>query len=155
MKTNLYRHLLNTWLLAHLLHPLMFFIDCNIVQSNQLLFSWTPSSVLAFSGFGMMVSIPAAFISMFSLMILVRADLPGRLAFITWLIIVPLSAAAGGTFVMKFIVGFFDPTFVGIFIPGMMAGTAAVLIRYKQFMKLVRTANDKNGSVYRQFFSGR
>ncbi len=155
MKTKLYKYLLYTWLLAHLLHPLMFFIDSNIIQSNQLFFSWTPASIFAFSAFGIMVSVPAAFISMLSLMILVRSDLPARLAFITWLIIVPLSAAAGGAFVMKYAVGFFDPTFIGIFIPGMMAGVAAVLIRYKQFLKLVRLVNDKSVPSYGQFFYGR
>ena len=155
MKTNLYRHLLYTWLLAHLLHPLMFFIDCKLVQSNQLYFSWEPSSIAAFSGFGVLVSFPAALISMFSLWILVRSDLPARLSFITWLIVVPLSAAAGGAFVMKFIVGFFDPTFIGIFVPGMMAGLAAVLVRCKQFLKLLRVVNDKSVPSYGQFFYGR
>ncbi|MCG2617880.1 hypothetical protein LZZ85_26500 [Terrimonas sp. NA20] len=155
MKTNLYKHLLYTWLLSHLLHPLMFFIDCQLVQSNQLFFSWEPSSIIAFSAFGILVSVPAAFISMFSLRILVRSDLPVRLSFITWLIVVPLSAAAGGAFVMKFVVGFFDPTFLGIFVPGMMAGVASVLIRYKQFAKLVRSVNDKSVPSYGQFYYGR
>ncbi|MET0463725.1 MAG: hypothetical protein ABW007_11240 [Chitinophagaceae bacterium] len=155
MKTNLYKHLLYTWLLSHLLHPLMFFIDCRLVQSNQLFFSWTPASVFAFSGFGVLVSVPAAFISMFSLVILVRSELPARVAFITWLIVVPLSAAAAGAFVMKFVVGFFDPTVIGIFVPGMMAGIASVLMRYKQFAKLVRSVNDKSVPSYGQFYYGR
>ena len=144
MRSKIYQHLLWTWVLAHLLHPLLFGIYCRIIGSDQLFFGWNHfSSVLSFTCLGIIVSMPALVISLVSLRIILFASHRPVIAFTAWLLSVLLAINIGAYFMLTMFMGFFDPSFLNIFIPGMMAALAAILIRYKQFGSLIRKVNER------------
>lgn len=144
MKQTVYKHLFFTWMLAHALHPIFFGIYCSIIENNQLFFGWDHlKSLLSFTCLGIVVSMPALVISVISLRIILFASHRPAVAITAWILSVLLAINIGAYFMLMMFMGFFDFSFLNIFIPGMMAGVAAILIRYKQFVRLVHGGNER------------
>ena len=139
MKADTFKYLFYTWMLAHLIHPLVFGIYCNLVGNGQLFFGWNHLfPVLSFTCLGILISLPALFISFISLRIILVFSLRPLMAMAAWIFAVSVSVHIGGYFMLMSFLGYVDLSFLGILVPGMIAGLAAVLLRYKQFKKLVQ-----------------
>jgi|GEM_PF-5416995 len=144
MKQTIYKHLFFTWVLAHALHPVFFGIYCSVIENNQLFFGWNHfRSLLSFTCLGIIVSMPALVISAISLRIILFASHRPVVAFTAWILSILLAINIGAYFMLTMFMGFFDFSFLNIFIPGMMAGVVGVLIRYKQFVRLVHAIDDR------------
>lgn len=74
------------------------------------------------------------------------ASRPG-IAFIVWLLTVVAAINTGAWFTLTMFMGFFNLSFLGIFIPGMIAAVVAIIIRRKQFVTLVYTVRFNQLSV--------
>ncbi|PZR29725.1 MAG: hypothetical protein DI535_01055 [Citrobacter freundii] len=144
MKQTIYKHLFFTWMLAHALHPVFFGICCSIVENDQLFFGWDHlKSLMSFTCLGIVVSMPALVISVISLRIILFAAHRPAVAITAWILSVLLAINIGAYFMLIMFMGFFNFSFLNIFIPGMIAAVAAILIRYKQFIRMVQGVNEK------------
>lgn len=144
MKTTISKHLLYTWLLSHLLHPFLFGIYCNIIESNQLFFGWDHlASVLSFTCLGVMISMPVLIISFFVLPLIVFNARRPVFAMAAWILFILIAVSITAYVMLMGYMGYFNFSFLNIFVPGMMASVLSVLIRYKQFIRLIRSARHK------------
>lgn len=142
MKANFYRYLFFTWMVAHMLHPVVFGIYCSAIEGDQLFFGWNNlGSVLSFTCLGIIISMPALCLSALSLQAILRISHGPVVALVLWVIAVIASIIMAAYFTLIMFIGFFRFQFLGVFLPGMIAGVIAVLIRYKQFARLVYTVS--------------
>jgi hypothetical protein len=137
VRFSLYKHLLYTWLLAQLLHPLLFGFYCSLIEQDQLFFGWDHvKPILSFMCVGIVVSFPALLLSILALRVILFTARRPAIAFTLWMCCILAAIIIGSSFMMLFFMGYFNIIFLNIFIPGMAAGIGAVLIRRKQFIQL-------------------
>jgi hypothetical protein len=122
------KHAANTWLLAHLLHPAVFYI-CNNNESELI--------IPMFIG-GLICSIPALLLSILFIQIISMLKLNSVANLLIWAALV-FSALAINLAGVAMLLGekdFFIKEWI-IFFPSMVAALLAILIRYRQFENLV------------------
>lgn len=128
MKKSIGLHVLNTWLLAHLLH-LVIFILLGLVMGESGVFD---IAIFIFV-YGIVFSLPALVFLMLVLWAILNTSIErSGIAMITWLLF-----ALGSTMIccLLFLEGFFEEAFM-FELPSLFACMGAILIRTKQFESL-------------------
>lgn len=128
MKKSIGLHVLNTWLVAHLLHPVIF-IFLGLALGGSGIFDM---AIFIFV-YGIIFSLPALIFLMLVLWAILNTSIGNAgIAMITWLLF-----ALGSIMIccLIFFGGFFGEAFM-FELPALFACMAAILIRTKQFESL-------------------
>ena len=139
----MFLHTFYTWLLANLLHPLIFFLAALIMREapgfDQNLFEIF--YLLLFYSF--CFSLPCLLLGWLCLYLIICSPYSDDAKFILWLV------TAASLIILEFLVILFigdltDLALLLFSLPGVAALSASILIRYKQFKKLIHIPKIKN-----------
>lgn len=139
----MFAHTLNTWLLAHLFHPFLFFGlanlkypgDADMENAGFFMIFW----IVAF-----FISIPSFAFSRMALYGISKLDLTSPEKFILWLIAVPVAILInflGLAFLMHESV---NTTMLLIIVPSVLSAIISILIRTRSFFDLQSNYNSIN-----------
>ena len=134
------KHVLNTWLLANLFHPLLFSLGCLVFYNNAESFMLFGSLIA-----GLVFSLPALLLCIIFLPALIYS--PGSLLekICIWCL-----AVAGGIIItaMALCLIFIDIDFFLsswlYFLPGVLSAVLSIIIRITQFQNLARAIASQN-----------
>ena len=126
-------HTINTWLVAHLLHPVVFVLY--FLFFNDPEYNWT-AGLFFISIFSFFASIPSLFIAWFLQYVITNANFSLLEKYIAWMIAVVVAIVFNflGLEIM-FGVGIREEIFE-ILPPSIIAAILSVLVRQKQFFGL-------------------
>ncbi len=131
-------HIINTWFVANLIHPLVILMLRLIVPSyfTELDFVVEPGFLWMVFICSLVLSLPALLFAYICLSIIVPAPHSFQTRLIVWIIAAPCTIAFEAFIVMIIFYGF-DPKVLIICIPAMIAVLLTILIRYQQFKRLI------------------
>lgn len=139
----MFLHTFYTWVLANLIHPVMFFLATLIVGDasgfNQNLFE----SYFLYLVYSFCISFPCLFLGWLSLYIILVTPGSDDVKFFLWLVTAP----AVILFEFLVILVLFDLIKLEILlfsVPGIAAIGVSILVRYQQFKKLIHTPKIEN-----------
>jgi len=141
----------NTWLIANLLHPLMFMAFGFIIYGHDglLFYADIVKGYLLVLGVSLLCSLPALLIGWLLLGMVVLSEYTPLARLIMW-IICSATLVFLEVLVMALIVreSLTLETF-SLAIPGILAVSASIIIRYKQFQKLISSlqTNDHENNL--------
>jgi hypothetical protein len=147
MKPSIPLHTFLTWVLAQLLHPFVMMI-LSVLHKSETYLAWSQSleAVLFIMFWGVVLSIPSFFIAMLGLRVVTSASMSGLspvLLYALWILVSVSSVCAGGCLISLVILGTIDSFFLGLLIPGSVAAGVAVLLRFRQFFRLLAIARER------------
>lgn len=130
-------YVVNTWMLAVLIHPVLFTVGFFILEGELpiLLFFYTLPM-------GLLFSIPAFLLSLLIYTPLKNADIGSRIKFIIWSLL-SLSTIPVGFYLfcaLFFGLELFSDLII-VIIPGCVSALLSILIRNKQFFQLLKQQN--------------
>ena len=141
MKVNIALHVFLTWLVAHLLHPLLFVISAGMLGDNEAV-----ELVMLVFFYGILFSIPALFAGMLVVFMIVRLPVKNTgLAAVLWLLSATGSILGCGYFLLMG-GSIFGDGFLFI-LPAILSCLIAILVRINQFERLFiswKTASTSN-----------
>jgi hypothetical protein len=148
----MFLYIFNTWLIANLIHPLviMAFGFVTYGHGGILLYADMAKGYLLVLGISLLCSLPFLLIGWFLLGIVILSKHTHLVRLVSW-----ITASAIYVFLevvsLALILGIsLTPNTFSLAIPGILAVTAAITIRYKQFQKLIslpQTNNHENNLV--------
>lgn len=138
MRFKIYMHLFSSWMLAHLLHPVMTIVFIFFNDPQEMIqhgFSFGDLWILTISA--VFLSIPVLIVSLIGLRTILLSSLrDGNLAFFAWCTVVVLSLMLGGCFLILLFFGEVVPAGFKLLLPAISACMIAILLRYESFIKL-------------------
>jgi hypothetical protein len=129
-----FKHVTNTWLVAQLIHPFMFYGFIVIIGWDWIDFSYVP--LLLFFGFFFSLGGYMFCALLFQLICLIRLSIGQK--FFLWIITMMISIMAGAYLTCLLL--FNSKTFFEIIlliVPGLLAAVIAASIWFKQFFSVV------------------
>lgn len=135
MTSGMTLYLFYTWLLANLLHPLIIWTGLHFTHSD-LAETINAGSVVIGFGISCLLSIPVLILASLGLKIIVSAKQELFASLFVWIITV------AGSIIFEVLVSMvlftsLEVSVLSLFIPAMIASAIAILIRHKQFSKLI------------------
>lgn len=137
-------HVLFTWLLAHLLHPLVLAVQIYLMDGGGSFAVDLMGFSLFIAGFGVIVSLPALLISWLVFSMIVQSGLPTQFNLVVWLL-------ASSTIVMfTFVVvmrsyDLLERDLFPLVISPLVATCLSIIIRINQFLKIsIRERDEQN-----------
>ena len=139
----MFLHTFYTWILANILHPVMFFLATLVMGEafgfNQNLFE----NYFLYLVYSLFISVPCLFLGWLSLYIVLATPNPDDAKFVIWLVTAPALVL----FEFLIILSLFDlielkPLLFSL--PGIAATGISILIRYPQFNKLIHIPKIEN-----------
>lgn len=134
----MFLHTFYTWVLANLLHPVMFFI-ATLVIGETIEFNFDLVKIyFLFLTYSVGISFPSLFLGWLSLYIILITPNTDTAKFLLWLITAP------ALILFEFIVilclfGLVEKEIFLFSLPGITATGVAIAVRYPQFRKLIYT----------------
>lgn len=139
----MFLHTFYTWILANMLHPVMFFLATFVMGEasgfNQNLFE-SYFLCLVYSFF---ISIPCLFLGWLSLFIILVTPNPDDAKFVLWLVTAPVLIIFE-FLVILILLDSMELKVLLFSLPGIVATGVSVLVRYQQFRKLSHTPKIEN-----------
>jgi len=139
----MFLHTFYTWVLANLLHPVMFFLTVLVIGDSMGFNSDLVKNYFLFLTYSVCISIPCLFLGWLSLYIILITPNTDSVKFLLWLITAPALVL----FEFIIILNFFDlveKEFFLFSLPGITAIGFAIVARYQQFKKLNYTPKIEN-----------
>jgi hypothetical protein len=135
-----FKHVSNTWLVAQLLYPFIFYGLIMIVGWEWADLSYAPLLVVC----SFLFSLGGYVLCIFSFNVLWRIKLPIRQKFFLWMITMMVCILVGVYFVglLFFEAGIFVEMLI-LVVPGLVAAILAACIRFKQFVSTVNYLNEE------------
>jgi hypothetical protein len=139
----MFLHIFYTWLLANLLHPVMFFLAALIMREapgfDQNLFE----IVLLLLAYSLCLSAPCLLLGWLCLYLIICSPYSGDARFVLWLVSAVLLIVLEFLFIL--LAGdILDLEFLLYSLPGVAAVGTSILIRYRQFKKLIHIPKINN-----------
>ena len=126
-------HTINTWLVAHLLHPIVFVIYFLLIVDPE--YNWI-AGLFFIAVFSFFASIPSLFIAWFLQYVITNAIFSLMEKYIAWMISV-VATIVLNFLALEFLLGIgIEEEMYEILPPSILAAVLAVLVRHKQFFAL-------------------
>ena len=135
----MFLHTFYTWLIANLLHPLMFlfFFFFRDGSFSSLFNAETPEICLLIFIFSLLISLPALLAGWLMLGMIVLSSYTVMARFMMWLICASALVLLSFLLLSLFLDGVIDPEIISLSVPGIVAASFSICIRYKHFRKLI------------------
>lgn len=153
MKPSIYLHGFNTWLLAVLILPVILIIYWQLLDGDSLVEWIDLPLVFMIYIYTILLSAPGFIVSLIGLRIIATSTLPIAIALPVWLLSAALSVVAGLCIDTLFISGKINGSLFLSALPGIIAASIVILVRYQQFRRLLQawgqqeTAQTENQSA--------
>jgi hypothetical protein len=143
-----FNHAFNTWMLAQLLHPIIFYAYFSIVLKESL----DPGALVSLLVGASIIAAPSLFISFLFLRLIAGKKMPTPLSLFTWVVVALVSIVLNiALFLLLFKSSIIDIPFDYI-LPAFIAALVAILIRLPLFIKLNEDikyqANNNSAALY-------
>jgi hypothetical protein len=139
----MFLHTFYTWILANILHPVMFFLATFVMGEasglNQNLFE----SYFLYLIYSFFISIPCLFLGWLSLFVILVTPNTDDAKFVLWLVTAP-ALIIFEFLVILVLLDSIDMEVLLFSLPGIVATGVSVLVRYQQFRKLIHTPKIEN-----------
>jgi hypothetical protein len=139
----MFLHTFYTWVLANLLHPIMFFLATVIMGHAAGFDKYLFESALLFLGYSFCFSFPCLLLGWLTLYLILASLYSVEAKFLLWLVTAP------SLNIMEFLIilSLFDLMELEILLflfPGVASVGASILIRYSRFKRLIHTPKIEN-----------
>jgi len=139
----MFLHTFYTWVVANLLHPIIFFL-AELIVGETIGFDFNlVAGYLLFLTYSVGISFPCLFLGWLSLYIILMTPNTDTAKFLLWLIAAP-ALILFEVIVILCLVGSVEKELFLISLPGIAATGVAIGIRYPQFRKLIYTPKIEN-----------
>ena len=132
-----FNHVFNTWMLAQLLHPIIFFAYFSIFLNDPL----EPAALISLLVGAFIVPAPSLFISFLLLRSVAGKRIPASLSFALWIFITIISIVLNIVLFVFLLRGDLSDIPFNFIIPAFIAALLSVTIRLPLFLRLIAEVN--------------
>jgi hypothetical protein len=130
-----FNHVFNTWLLAQLLHPVIFFAWFSIVLNDPV----APGALISLFIGAFIIASPSLFLSFLLLRFISNKKITVSLSFGLWLFITSISIGLNIVLFVLLFRGHISDLPLDFFIPAFLAAFLSILIRLPLFFYLINS----------------
>jgi hypothetical protein len=140
------RHIINTWLLAHLIHSVLLVSIAFFLNKGESLSSDDETILACLIFFSILVSSPYILISYGILVVFTRIDISITVKFFLWLLGASIIILAGMSAIYFYVEEriTFKSEILIIALPAIAAAWIAIAIRWRQFKRLFQPVETEN-----------